>query len=50
MEDLDLKRRIKKLNTLSTKRERRKIVYEWIKTGKLSLKQFGQIANLDNII
>ena len=39
-----------KLLTLNTKRERRKLIFEWIKTGYINLKEFGAIANIPNLL
>jgi len=37
--------KVLKLTTLATKRERRTLVFEWIKTNNLSLQEFGKILN-----
>jgi polyhydroxyalkanoate synthesis regulator phasin len=43
-----MKDKIEKLNTLQFKYEKHKLIYEWVKTGKITLQQFLELIELTN--
>jgi len=45
MDKFDYNIKVTKLTTFATKRERRKLVFEWIKTGVLSFAEFTKLMN-----
>jgi hypothetical protein len=45
MDKYNYDKKVLKLTTFATKRERRKLVFEWIKTGVLSFTEFTKILN-----
>ena len=45
MDKYNYDKKVLKLTTLATKRERRKLVFEWIATRRLSFAEFSKMLN-----
>lgn len=41
-----MKEKIEKINALQSPYEKRKLIYEWVKTDKVSLQQFLELIEL----